>query len=68
MNSSISSQHNYRAKINLLIEQKRIPNTRGTIARLDVKHDDSCALFKGQWCDCDPDIYLDGKKVNPRRA
>lgn len=62
------NQHNYRKKIDLLIEQKRIPNTKGAIMRLEVRHDDSCDLFKGEWCNCDPDIYLDGKKVQPRKA
>lgn len=61
------NQHNYRKKIDLLISQKRIPDTPGMLMRLDVKHDGLCSLFEGTWCDCDPDIYLDNKKINPRK-
>lgn len=30
----------------------------GTVGMVEVRHDDSCAIWKGDSCDCEPDIEL----------
>ena len=59
-------QHNHRLKIDRLVAAGRIAVTRGSANQLDVVHDDWCAIFDGGFCNCDPDIRLNGKVVSEK--
>jgi len=52
-------QHNYVKKLDELLRQTQIP--AHSLRWVDIYHDDWCAINRGGYCDCDPDIkvYLD---------
>jgi len=33
----------------------------GQIGMLRIRHDGWCKIFKGDYCNCEPDLYLDGE-------
>jgi hypothetical protein len=47
-------EHNYNLKLLRLNAEGKVP--REGIWHADIRHDDWCAVFQGQYCDCDPDI------------
>ncbi len=36
--------------------------------RLEIAHDDHCPKLRGGHCQCDPDLILDGKRVEVATA
>jgi hypothetical protein len=50
------AKHNYHEKLIQLHEQGQIPS--GSLTEVDICHDDWCAIYKGGYCNCDPDINL----------
>jgi hypothetical protein len=49
---------NYLLKQQAMIADGRLKLTPGTLQHVQVSHDDGCAIFLGQACNCDPDIAL----------
>ena len=37
-----------------------IPERRGELAMVMFAHDDWCRVHRNGYCNCDPDVYLDG--------
>ena len=56
--------HNHRMKLDRLFMAGKIPVVKGQANRIDFYHDDWCGINKGGFCDCDPDIRLNGKIVS----
>ena len=54
-------QHNYRLKIDRLTAAGKLSAEKGKLHDLGIAHDEWCASFKGGFCNCDPEIYLNGK-------
>jgi hypothetical protein len=54
--------HNHRLKQDRLVAEGKIPLKPGLL-HIGVAHDDWCAIFKGGFCNCDPDILVGGKKI-----
>jgi hypothetical protein len=50
------TQHNYLKKLIKLFDQAKLP--KAGLVVLDVYHDDWCAIYRGRYCNCDPDIRL----------
>lgn len=50
------SKHNYYKKLVQLHAQGQIPTP--SLSLVDIHHDDWCGVFRGQYCNCDPDIVL----------
>jgi hypothetical protein len=50
------TNHNYFRKLLKLYEQGKLPTTG--LHELDVCHDSWCRIYRGGYCNCDPDIYL----------
>ena len=57
------TQHNHRLKVERLYAAGKIPVAPGSVNRIDYAHDDWCGIFRGGFCDCDPDIYLNGRII-----
>ena len=49
-------KHNYFKKVLELLEKVEV--VPGRIAEVDVYHDDGCALYRGEYCDCEPEVRL----------
>jgi hypothetical protein len=49
-------KHNYYRKLLKLYEQGKVP--RGRLADVDIYHDDWCRIYRGGYCNCDPEIKL----------
>ena len=54
-------RHNYVARLMGLLESGKLP--WGQVSELDVQHDDWCQIDAGGYCNCLPNIYLDGEKL-----
>jgi hypothetical protein len=50
------AKHNYYKKLLELFEQGKI--SAASLAEVDIYHDSWCAVYKGGYCNCDPDIKL----------
>ena len=50
------AKHNYYKKLMQLYGQGKIPTT--SLTEVDIYHDDWCKVYKGGYCNCDPDIKL----------
>lgn len=50
------TRHNYYPKVLALWNAGAVP--RGSVRHVDILHDDSCAVFTGGYCDCDPDVRV----------
>jgi hypothetical protein len=50
--------HSHVKKLRKLMAQGKIPMKAGTVSQVHVAHDDWCRIFKGQRCNCDPDIRV----------
>jgi hypothetical protein len=57
-------QHNHRVKLDRLCAAGKIPVAPGSVNRIDFIHDDWCGIFAGGFCDCDPDVRLNGRAVD----
>jgi hypothetical protein len=49
-------KHNYFAKLMQYVEIHGI--VPGQIREIDVCHDDWCRIYRGGYCNCDPEIRL----------
>jgi hypothetical protein len=49
-------KHNYYEKLMRLIERSELPP--GRITEVNVYHDDWCRVYRGGYCDCDPEVEL----------
>ena len=58
--------HNYERKLQDLINAKIIPTlTQPGVHDIKIEHDDWCLIYKGGFCNCNPDVFYNGKKVEP---
>jgi hypothetical protein len=48
-------KHNYMKKLMELYRQGKVPQA-GQPMMTDVCHDDWCAIYRGRYCNCDPEI------------
>lgn len=44
---------NYTAKVSALAQKEGVG-----VHQIGVAHDDDCAVFRGNPCNCDPDVFL----------
>jgi hypothetical protein len=51
-------KHDYFKKLLELYHQGKI--RAPDLIEVDVYHDDWCGVYRGQYCNCDPDIELRG--------
>jgi len=51
------TEHNYKLKIQQLIAEGKLIIPAG-VYKLDITHEDSCKIFLGGFCNCDPEIEL----------
>lgn len=56
MNSK--GEPNYVSRLRRLVAEGKLPHGVG-LHQVNVLHDDWCAIFKGERCNCDPDIQLE---------
>ncbi|MBI3410587.1 MAG: hypothetical protein HY040_19800 [Planctomycetes bacterium] len=47
-------KHNYFRK--LMAHREKYPLAPGTIGEVDILHDDWCAIYKGAYCNCEPEV------------
>ena len=52
----MSEEGNYLAKLRRLIREGKIPP--GSTNLVTVAHDDWCAVFRGEACNCNPDVSI----------
>jgi hypothetical protein len=57
-------QHNHRLKIERLRTAGKLPVARGKLNMVDVFHDGCCGILSGGFCDCDPDIRVNGRTIS----
>lgn len=50
------TQHNYYQK--WLAAKATIDSSKPGIKHIDITHDDWCAIFKGKYCNCNPDVKV----------
>lgn len=50
------AMHEYMKRMNPAMMVELIG--KGKVARLDIGHDDYCGVFKGQECNCDPEVII----------
>jgi hypothetical protein len=50
------TKHNYYSKLLALYQRGGIP--AASLTEVDIFHDDWCAVYKGGYCNCDPDVRL----------
>jgi hypothetical protein len=56
-------EHRYQKKMMELMPLLAAMVPKGSLAHLDVRHDDDCAFLRGGICACDADFYVYGKKI-----
>lgn len=49
-------EHNYYKKLMRLFEEGEF--CPGRLQEVDVYHDDWCGIYRGCYCDCDPEVKL----------
>jgi hypothetical protein len=49
-------KHNYYRKVMKLYEQAKVPP--GRVTEVDIYHDGWCRIYRGGYCDCDPEVEL----------
>jgi hypothetical protein len=49
-------QHNYLVKLEELYRQGLIPVP--SVCWVDIYHDDWCGIYRGDYCNCDPDVQV----------
>ena len=52
----IPQKHNYYDKLMKLIDENNL--TKGELHQVNIDHDDWCKIYKGGYCNCDPDVCL----------
>ncbi len=50
--------HNYLKKLLALYQAGKLTLPGPGLYRLEVQHDDSCQIFQGGVCNCDPDLVI----------
>ena len=51
-----AAKHNYMKKLLKLQAEGKLPKVG--VNEVDVAHDDWCQVYRGGYCNCDPDIWL----------
>jgi hypothetical protein len=46
--------HNYYEKLLRFIEQNQVPRER--VTEIDIWHDLWCRIYRGGYCNCDPEV------------
>ncbi len=49
------TRHNYFQKLMALCEQGRV---KPGVTCVDVYHDDWCGIYRGDYCNCNPEVRL----------
>jgi hypothetical protein len=49
-------KHNYYQKVIELFEQGKVPP--GCIREVDVWHDEWCDIYRGGYCNCEPEVTV----------
>lgn len=50
------TKHNYYRKLLELYEEGKVPSK--SVTDVDIYHDDWCAIYRGGYCNCEPEIKL----------
>ena len=58
-------RHNYLIKLRRLESECKL---QPGLWHADIRHDDWCGIFRGQRCDCEPDIRIVDDGTWQRRA
>ena len=56
-----TKRSDYVQRILNLIASGELQTEPGAVNHVHVYHDDSCAVFSGGTCNCDPEIKMEGK-------
>ena len=59
-------RHNYFQKLQVLIAAG-VTGKVGVLSQTRIYHDDWCAIFRGGYCNCDPDIEV-MDEIQPQSA
>jgi hypothetical protein len=59
------TRHNYWPKLMKLYEEGKITPASATM--IDICHDDWCRIYKGGYCDCEPEIKIHNAWPDTRR-
>ena len=51
-------KHNYYRKVMELVERGEVQLCPGQVREVDIYHDDWCGIYRGDYCDCDPEIEV----------
>lgn len=57
------SQHNYMKKLMELKARGELPASG--VSDVQVAHDDWCKVHTGGYCNCDPEITIQGRRTRP---
>jgi hypothetical protein len=49
-------KHNYYKKLMALVAQAEV--ARGRLSDVDIYHDAWCHIYRGGYCNCDPEVKL----------
>jgi hypothetical protein len=49
-------KHNYYEKLMKLVAQGEVPP--GRVSEVDIYHDDWWLIYRGGYCNCDPEVRL----------
>ncbi len=60
------AEPNYLKPLCWLLATGVIAPKPGEVRFVEVAHDDWCAIFKGEPCDCEPEIGLGPVEAKPR--
>jgi hypothetical protein len=52
------TKHNYVKKQMAMLAEGLLQVRPGEAQNVEVAHDDDCAIFRGGYCGCDPDIRV----------
>ena len=58
--TAMNDTHNYQIVIAWFSKQRAY--VAGTVSNTTVKHDDWCAIYNGGYCNCKPEIWINGAR------
>jgi hypothetical protein len=50
--------HNYQLKMAQMLERGELEIKPGASQHINIAHDSWCNVYRGEFCNCDPDISL----------
>ena len=56
--ADVDMADNYKLKLARLWQSGALRPVHGAVGVLEVRHDDSCAFWRGGRCGCDPDLEV----------